>query len=1134
MARRYKPLPPLEDDQADAVNPAINATVSASAGSGKTQVLTGRVLNLLLSGVAPETILCLTFTKAGAAEMANRIGSRLAAWVRLPDNDLKKDLFALRVADTPEVKERARRLFAEVLEAPGGLRIQTIHSFAQTLLASFPAEAGIAPGFRPIEERAEQELARTTLANLLGDADARGDKRLLDDMQCLSLRLGEDGAVRYLVRCAAAPEAMEGLGPQSSIEDKLLGIMSLPEGGAEQFLAMHCADDRFDCDLLRAVADANRQWNTKEGAQNVTLIERWLALTPSERAIELSDLALLVFTKTGERRKAKGQVKIDPAYEAHSNCLAAAIGELLRVQSGSKLAREMAAGLRAGQTFSAAYESAKRRAGVADFNDLIRWTCKLLSTQGMGEWVRYKLDRRTDHILVDESQDTNRQQWQIIEALAEEYFAGLGASDRRHRTLFMVGDFKQAIFRFQGTNPAEFDRARGWLRDNSEAIRESAEDNEERWVPPEYRDLSIDRSFRSAPAILDAVDATIGEVGYRNMGLSEEPRTHRAFYDGRPGIVELWAPFSADEGEDDEGEEGWITEDERRYATALAKQVRGWLDAPPLLASTKRPLTAGDILILVRSRSRDIASLIVARLFEEGVPVAGIDRLQLHKPFAVRDLLAAISFAAQPLDDLNLANLLVSPLIGWSQEQLFDLAHDRKGKLWEALRARADERADFAAAAEALRELMRIADFTTPHQFLETILSGPMQGRAKLYKRLGNSARDPIDELVSSALKFERNDTPSLDRFLAWFSRGDVEIKRDAGERGSAVRVMTVHGAKGLEAPVVILADATLDPMKLGGVRGSIDVAVDGAKVPLIRPRKGERLPPFDQVMAEDEALDIEEHWRLLYVGMTRAMERLIVAGIDKGERKESIWHLQVERALTALGAEWEEGEGWPQRLVYRGSVPERTIRPKSPRRQVPRPPLPAWTTAPAPPEARPPRPLAPSAIAADDEAAPPPSEAMRAAALRGTWIHQLLERLPAVEVSARATAAARWLERSAGFADPAVGQEIVSQVCGILSDPRFAALFGPGSLAEAPLAATLPDGRVIAGTVDRIVVEEASVSVIDFKTGRVPATNADIPTSHRAQMNAYVEALQVIFPGRHVDASLLYTAGPKLIELMP
>lgn len=1134
MRRRYKPLPLLEGEQAQAVDPTINASVSASAGSGKTQVLTGRVLNLLLSGVEPETILCLTFTKAGAAEMANRIGKQLAAWVRLPENDLKKDLFALRVTDTPAIKQRARRLFAEVLEAPGGLRIQTIHSFAQTLLASFPAEAGITPGFRPIEGRAEHELARTTLANLLADADARRDTQLLDAVRCLSLRLGEEGAVQYLMRCAAAPDAMDQLGPPDSIEAWLRSEMGLPDGDPERLILDRCDDQKFDRALLHRLLEANRQWDTESGRIICANIEEWLAHNPEARAGGLKKLANRLVTQDFRPFKVSPkQVAVCSDYEELVQKLAVLLREIELLKQALQLAREMAAGLRAGQAFSAAYDSAKRSVGVADFDDLIRWTCRLLSTEGMGEWVRYKLDRRTDHILIDESQDTNRQQWQIIEALAEEYFAGLSAAERRHRTMFLVGDFKQAIFRFQGTNPAEFDRARTWLRDSSAAVREAAEQADESWIPPDFRDLSINRSFRSAPAILETVDATVEEIGYPQMGLSQAPRRHRAFHDDWPGLVELWEPFSTQQARQlDEGEEGWITEDERLYAAALAAKIRAWLDAPPELASTGRPLSPGDILILVRSRSRDIASLIVARLFEAGVPVAGIDRLQLHKPFAVRDLLAAVTFAVQPLDDLNLANLMVSPLIGWTQEQLFELAHGRSASLWEALRARSGDGAEFAAAHEALSELLRIADFTTPHQFVETVLSGPMRGRSKLYRRLGTAARDPIDELLGSALEFERNEIPSLDRFLAWFSRGEVEIKREAEARGNAVRVMTVHGAKGLEAPVVILADATLDPSKLGGVRQSIELPIDSGKVPLIRPRKAERVSPFAEIMAADEALDLEEHWRLLYVAMTRAMERLVVAGIDKGERKENCWHLRIERALTGLGAQWNEAEEWPRALVYRGSVPARVPKTKAQPASLPAAALPIWATTPAPPEARPPRPLAPSAIAADDEPAPPPNQAIRAAALRGTWIHQLLERLPAVPAEARASAADRWLERSAGLSDAPARREIVAQVCGILSDQRFSALFGPGSLGEAPLAATLPDGRVIAGTVDRLLVEESRVSVIDYKTGRVPESEAAVPRSHQAQMQAYSEALQVIFPGRRVTASLLYTAGPKLIQV--
>lgn len=1128
MSNRIKALHQLQGDQARAADPRAHAALSASAGTGKTQVLTGRVLRLLLSGAPPESILCLTFTKAAAAEMANRIGARLAAWVRMKDADLKKDLFALSEPNDPVTMQRARRLFAKVLEAPGGLRIQTIHAFAQTLLASFPAEAGIAPGFQPLEGRAEQELGRSTLASLLADAEAQGSTQLLSDVQSLSLRLGEAAAVDYLMRCARSQEALSALGPAQGIEAQVRKMMNLPDDAVEDYLAHHCGDDRFDCDLLRAVADANRRWGAQTGLGHADVIDRWLALTPIERAAELMALRKVVLTDKDTLRVSTGQARAEPHYEAHAGRLANLVSELLQVQNGASLACDIAAGLRAGQAFADAYARAKRASGVADFDDLIRWTRALLAQPGMGEWVRYKLDQRTDHILVDEAQDTNAAQWDIVRALTEEYFSGMPEAERRTRTLFMVGDFKQAIYGFQGTDPREFDRMRTEVRNRSDELR-SEED-----AALEFRDLSINASYRSAQAVLDVVDGVIADVGFREMGLPAPPPPHATHHSGRPGVVELWKPFTLGDDEDgDEAEEGWLDADARQYADRIAEQVRDWIDEAPVLESTKRPLTAGDILILVRSRG-ELASLIVARLFQRRVPVAGIDRLFLSKPFAVRDLLAAVTFAVQPLDGLNLANLLVSPLLGWSQEQLFDLAYGReRTPLWRALRERAGERADFAAAQAQLGELLAMVDYTTPSLFLETILSGPLQGRRKLYSRLGLAARDPIDELMTAALEFERKEVPSLERFHAWFARGDVEIQRDASERSNAVRVMTVHGAKGLEAPYVIVADATADPANLGRRNPPLDLPIAGEKVPVIRPRKAEMIAPFDAIAALEQARDLEEHWRLLYVAMTRASERLVVAGIEPTRAvPENSWYKRVEQALASIGATPEQHDRWETVTCYRGFVPPRSVAARKARAMVPPAALPDWVAASAPAEPRPPRPLAPSQLAEDQEPSPPPSAALRAAARRGTLIHQLLERLADVDPAVRRERAVEWLERSAGVDLAPQRAEIADQVCGVLSDSRFAPLFGPGSLGEAPLAATLPDGRVVAGTADRLLIEHERVSVLDFKTGRVPESEANVPGAHRAQMAAYVAALRVIFPGSEVRAALLYTAGPQLFEL--
>jgi len=1131
VTARFRPLAELDPTQASAADPGAHAALSASAGTGKTQVLTARVLRLLLQGARPESILCLTFTKAAAAEMANRVGARLARWVRLKDSEIGRDLLHLRESNDPVTRQRARQLFAKVLDCPGGLKIQTIHSFAQSLLAAFPLEAGIIPGFQPIEGRAEQELVRRTLADLLNEAEASSDAWLIKDVQCLSRRLGETGAVEYLQVCASHSDALGSIGPRDSIEPILRRMMDLPEGSPEEYIAANCGDEGFDCELLRAVADANRRWGAQTGIAHAEAIEEWLALTPIERAAQLQKLRKVVLTEKQTLRVSAGQTKAEPHYESHAWRLANLIGDLLRIQNGSRIAADMAAGLRAGQAFAAAYTRAKRTAGVADFNDLIDWTRRLLATPGMGDWVRYKLDRQIDHVLIDEAQDTNADQWEIVRHLVDEFFTGASESEARWRTLFTVGDFKQAIYGFQGTDPSEFDRARRDFREKSDALRD-VEDlfDVAAQRALEFRDLSIAASFRSAQPVLDTVDAVIDELGYASLGLPDQPPAHRAFHSARPGQVELWKPFAFDEIEDDEeeGEERWVDVRDRMYAGQLAQRIRDLVEEAPVLASTGRQLTPGDILVLVRSRG-ELASLLVARLFSAGVPVAGLDRLHLHEPLAVQDLLAAVRFAVQPSDDLSLACLLVSPLFGWDQDQLRELAYGREGSLWSELRDRAAESLLFEQACAQLSDLLRIADFVTPSRFLETILTGPLQGRRKLYSRLGMASRDPIGELMNSALEFERNETASLDGFLSWFSRGEVDVQRDPGMPANEVRVMTVHGAKGLEAPVVILADATADPARLGRTPLSVDFPFpEVGTLPFVRPKKDERISPFAELIALQEQRDLEEHWRLLYVAMTRAADRLIVAGVaPTKDLPANCWHRAVERGLTSLGATENEGGG----LVHGGGVGSISrSRPTKP--QLPSIIIPSWAVQAAPKEARPPQPLAPSAVAVDDEAALPPGDAMRAAARRGVLIHQLLERLPGVAADERHAAALRWLERSGGVTDPREREELTQLACGLVGDPRFSALFGPMSLGEAPLAATLPDGRVIAGTVDRLLVSDDEVQVIDFKTGRVPTNEEQIPASHRAQMSAYVEALRIIFPGRLVRATLLYTAGPQLFEL--
>ncbi|MCE7797045.1 double-strand break repair helicase AddA [Sphingobium sufflavum] len=1129
-------LKPLRAEQAAASAPAAHVWLSASAGTGKTHVLTARVFRLLLNDVPPERILCLTFTKAGAAEMANRVHERLAAWVRMDDVALFNDLEALGEPSGPEAREAARLLFAGVLEATGGgLRIQTIHSFCQTLLGAFPLEAGLVPGFRPLDDRGQAELARSTLVDLILRAEEVADDALLDALAALSLRLGEGDAERYLMRCAQAVEALDGL--DEDVAGHILKRFGLPDGDVDAIIEEACTDEQFDCESLRYLASANAAWGTATGLNNADAIAAWLAASPAARAASIGSIRSVVLTKEGKPKAVPKKIAAsDPAYEGYAIRVAEACEEIDGLRVRVAYAGIVAQGLHAGRAFARAYADAKRRKGAVDFNDLIAWTIGLLREGQMAEWIRYKLDQGIDHILVDEAQDTNRDQWRIVDALVEEYFApseqgGLEPGEKP-RTLFVVGDDKQAIFGFQGTSPDAFRMAKdGFLA--RALIADHA-----------FSVLPLSESFRSTPPVLEAVDAVLADLGPDAIGLAEPPPAHlsaRRF----PGQVLVWKPTGGlmAEGEGDQpvdsdigGEEEWFGDHVRAHATAIAKQIKAWMNGGLMLESQGRPATPGDVMILVRSRS-DLARLIVARLFEESVAVAGIDRLRLQAPLAVRDLLAALRFAVQPNDDLNLANLLVSPLIGWDQERLMQGAiRPEKVGLWEHLRAHQSEE-----ALAPLRALLAAADFVTPYAFLERILSGPMRGRHALLARMGREAGDAIDELLNAAMAFEKDENPSLQHFIDWFDRGEGEIKRDLGEGGDAVRVLTVHGAKGLQAPIVILADATFKPEQQ-----QRDLAVNwreeefGPELPIIMPRKAERFGTVGESVEAWTVREMQEHWRLLYVAMTRAEEILAVGGAlsprAKGVAPESSWHARIERSLEGLGAQPEPCRHWGERRLWTGRRADKPALAAETILHAPVEPveLPDWLHRAAPAEARPPRPLAPSAQVEDVLPYAPPTQGQLQAVKRGTALHALFERLPAVLPLQRRAVADRWLERQGGFPDPAERAMMIDQVSAVIDDPAFADLFGGRALAEAPVAATV-NGVVIAGTIDRLLVEKDRVLLVDFKTGmRVPADANAVPPGHVRQMAAYAAALEVIFPGRRIEAALLYTTGPRFILLDP
>ncbi len=1116
-----KPLFSLTPEQQASVQPERNVWLSASAGSGKTQVLSARVIRLLLEdGVRPENLLCLTFTKAAAAEMAERINRRLAGWVQMPDDVLFNELEAIGANSGPPARRKARSLFAEVLDAPGGgLQIMTIHSFCQSLLASFPEEAGLLPGFEPIEGRAQEDLLSDTLQDMLGNAEKNGLGWLHENVQNLSLDLGESGAVNFLTQCAHQAKTLidvlpGGQGMMVAVR-RLVGITS-DLSFAEQ-LENACSDAVMDRNTLQLLAEINTEWGTGRGIERAVKINEWLALEPAERAAQFDLIHFCFAKKDGDPLiTSKG---FTPARDDYAD-LALDIYQwssaLIQQRTLADYAERFGRALQAGRAYAESYDAAKHARGVVDFNDMIRSTAALLSKPGISEWVRYKLDRRIDHILIDESQDTNKAQWTIIKKLADEFWSGSGAkAETRLRTIFTVGDYKQAIYGFQGTDPEKYREAH---IEFGEQIQQGDGD---------LHDLTLTRSFRSTAPILNFVNAVIETAGHESFGIDKPIPAHESQLPVN-GSVELLRCVSAipDEEASEDAEEDWITQEKLKLAQLMAEKIKRLIDDAPYLVSEKRRLLPKDIMILLRNRG-EFADLLVARLHAAGVPVAGIDRLRLSASIAVQDLIACIKFALQPRDDLSLACILVSPLIGWTQEQLLDFGFRDKGSgLWRHVRDRAD--------MAPLRSLLGSADLVTPFEFLEGILSGPMQGRRKLAARLGSECLVPIEELLNLVLTYQQQGGHSLQGFVDWYERGEGMIKREGLAQSEDVRILTVHGAKGLEAPVVFLADIAVDPLSSGGNMGGPDLLLDGdGRLPTLKIKKDQRIGRLDEIVQLAEERELKEHHRLLYVALTRAAEHLVLVGSlsnqRKGEVPENSWFKVLEPAMAALDVGWQDDDDWGASMLYRPPSDAKMVDVGGAKAGAAKAAEPAWLRAPAPPEARPPRPLAPSDLGDDDYGEGPASAALLKAAERGRLIHGLFERYDGRDADGFAAFARTWIAREANNVD---ADSVIATTWAVISNPDWTALFSPAARAEVPLAALVGD-VVITGRIDRLLVEEDRVLLIDFKTGRsIPASPDALPITHIRQMAAYTAALETIFPGKRVEAALLFTHGPVMMPL--
>ena len=1090
--------------QVQAADPQQSTWLSANAGSGKTRVLTDRVARLLLEEVEPQHILCLTYTKAAASEMQNRLFARLGAWAMRSNADLRSDLTELGV-DGPipeDMLRKARVLFARAIETPGGLKIQTIHSFCAALLRRFPLEAGVSPQFKEMDDRAAK-LLRDDILDDLAEGRHRAD---IDRMaQYLSDDIGKLAAeiIKHKDTFCALPD-----------EATLRARLALSETIEISDLAEQTL--RSDDVLLLAELFADLPNGGANDRKTAMLLQDLIG-----RALEADDLPVLekAFLALSTTQLAKiGRIPTQSCWQKDDPRRVALDDFMTRIEAARQtrlalLALEKTKALYGfAVPFVKAYEAAKQQRGWLDFDDLILKARALLTRADVAQWVLFRLDGGIDHILVDEAQDTSPAQWDVIERLAQEFTAGEGSRENVRRTIFVVGDKKQSIYSFQGADPSAFDRMRD---DFSAGLRA---------VGTGLATLQMEHSFRSSSAILDLVDATLDAQDYGDPA----DLKHRAFKADLPGRVDLWPVISKPE---EPQKEHWrnpvdmLANHDHRVVLAkqIASQIKGMIDSnTPIPVQDKqddpitfRPVTEGDFLILVQRRS-ELFHEIIAACKEEALEIAGADRLKIGGELAVKDLTAYLRFLATPEDSLSLACLLKSPLFNWSEQALFDLAHRRtEGFLWSALRGQSDA---FPETLEQLNAMRRDADFLRPYELLERVLTR-FDGRRKLLGRLGPEAEDGIDALLTQALNYEQSEVPSLTGFITWIEVDDIEIKRQLDTAGDRIRVMTVHGAKGLEAPIVILPDtADRNPPRADALMMDKDQA-------FWRPAKDDMptaLTPLKE--ARDLALR-QERMRLLYVAMTRAEKWLIVAAAGDVTKPERSWYKLIEAGMQTrqampfdfsfgTGARLEFGS-WPTHAKDTASVSGETdgfmlsaLFQKEAAPVAPR------NTTLSPSDLGGPKAL-PSAEGEDDTIAK----------LRGTQIHLLLEHLTTHPKD-------QWDSVARTLLGDAMLPGVFAEAKSTLTHPDLALIFDSETLPEVPITADLPQGRMY-GTIDRLIITDQTVLAVDFKSNRVvPATPEQTPDGLLRQMAAYQYGLAQIFPDHQIETAIVWTADPSIMRL--
>ena len=1100
------------DNSSLASDPKFSVFVSANAGTGKTRALTHRVFRLLLNGVKPDSILCVTYTKAAAAEMQQRLQNTLSRWAVCSESELISDLTEMSEPNPSQEKiQISRQLFARILDNEDGPRIETIHSFCQTILTRFPIEAGVPPGFDLITEFESNEILQRRLLELFSSPASHIKQKLY----FLAKFTDERTLCQYLIQILQKRDIIEKFATDPSSAGRFkehlkmqIGCKSMADFSSEK-LSMIAQIKQLPFQKMADVLNGGGK-NDKEAALK---IKRWAGLLPQQAEAEFFLLVDVFFSGSNPKSRIGTKVlrELYPELDGYISEAQRLILEYMQTQNGAYTGELSFNLLSLAAELYLSFQHQKFSRGVLDFDDLIFFTNRLLQKQQIHAWVRWKLETAIQHVLVDEAQDTSPMQWSVISNLLSEFFESED-EEPLPRTFFAVGDYKQSIYSFQNADPNVFIAKQAEIKEQADQYRKP------------FKQVSLSKSYRSSASILSFIDKVMQNE--RIIGVGDTYVPHGLHWTSLSGSVELWPvvesekkqlkiPFMPIEMERIETAEVILAEKIALHIKALLES-----GSDNILGRDVRP---NDIMILVRQRDSFLANLRAA-LISARISVSPPDRIILQNQIEIQDLLALVDVCLSPEDDLQLASILKSPLLELQEDDLQELAIARgKASLFSRLKEYEKSKCSKGLACRKLIEWRSRAGTQDVFSFFNQILIGDRLVDAFI-KRLGIGVIESFNGFLQEILAFEKAGNLELSQFVRSFRESQGTLLRDnSAAAHPQVRLLTIHGSKGLEAPIIYLPDmltakAPSDTLTFSQEWIYWTENSNFAPSYITETRNAQK----EKIKKEDD--------RLLYVALTRAEQALIIAGWEAPARRviKNSWYELLKDTISNDPA-CVDIDGILKLQFTPSTKTKKKEEPFIKQEQI-IPSVPDWyDQLPDTYAERKGAIIRPSEWQSDNQQLAPHKKGQLKAFERGKLIHKLLERLPLFPEYVQETTAIRYIKKQM----PKLSEEEVimlfGEVYSILHHKECSDLFSKDSLAEAAIIGKIGELE-ISGQIDRLIVTDTHIKIADFKTGR-PSDNP--PQTYLRQMALYMGLLKQLYPDRSFHSFLIWTQTAEIMPLL-